>query len=97
MLFGRVIGNAVSTRKAGRLEGRPFLVVRYLDSDLQPTPMTSVAVDTVSARPGDTVLLCSSSSARMTAKTRDACVDLIVVGIVDAVSAGKRDVYSRQL
>lgn len=96
MLFGCVIGNAVSTRKAGRLEGLPLLVVRYLDSDLRPTTATAVAADTVSARPGDTVLLCSSSSARMTEKTRDACVDLIVVGIVDAVSAGKKDVYSRQ-
>jgi microcompartment protein CcmK/EutM len=93
MQFAKVIGSVVSTHKAGRLEGLPLLVVRYLDAALEPSSKTAVAVDTVHARPGDVVLLCSSSSARMTSKTRDACADLAIVGIADIVSSGRKDVY----
>jgi microcompartment protein CcmK/EutM len=87
------MGNVVSTHKTGRLEGLPLLVVRYLDAALEPSPKTAVAVDTVNAGPGDVVLVCSSSSARMTMKTRDACTDLTIIGIADAVSLGRKDVY----
>jgi ethanolamine utilization protein EutN len=90
--LAKVIGIVVSTRKAGKLDGLPLFVVRHLDADLRPAARTEVAVDTVNANPGDVVLLCSSSSARMTAKTRDACADLATVGIADAVSLGKKDV-----
>jgi microcompartment protein CcmK/EutM len=93
VLFAKVIGNVVSTQKTGHLDGLPLMVVRFLDERLEPSSRTAVAVDTVSAKPDDLVLLCSSSSARMTVKTRDVCTDLTIVGIVDAVSMKKKDVY----
>jgi microcompartment protein CcmK/EutM len=92
MQFAKVIGKVVSTQKTGGLEGLPLLVVRYLDGMLEPIPNNAVAVDTVNSSIGDIVLLCGSSSARMTAKTRDACTDLAIVGIVDKVSLNKKDI-----
>jgi microcompartment protein CcmK/EutM len=59
-----------------------MLVVRYLDADMHETALTAASVDTVGAGPGDTVLLCSSSSARATVATEGTCTDLAIVGIV---------------
>jgi ethanolamine utilization protein EutN len=95
MLFAKVIGNVVATRKTGGSEGFHLIVVRFLDHALAQTCKTAVAVDTVGSRPDDMVLLCGSSSARMTSKTRNACVDLAIVGIVDVVSKDKTDVYKK--
>jgi ethanolamine utilization protein EutN len=95
MLFANVIGNVVATRKTGNTEGLHLIVVRFLDDALAPVGKTAVAVDTVGSGPGDIVLICGSSSARMTTKTRNACVDLSIVGIVDRVSMDKADVYEK--
>jgi len=95
MLFAKVIGNVVATRKTGGTDGLHLIVVRFLDHALAPEHKTAVAVDTVGSRPGDIVLVCGSSSARMTAKTQNACADLSIIGIVDKVSKDKTDVYSK--
>jgi microcompartment protein CcmK/EutM len=44
-----------------------------------------VAIDTVDAGVGETVLIVSGSSARMAAGMKDMPVDAVVVGIVDVV------------
>jgi len=95
MQFAKVIGNAVATRKTKGMDGLHLIVVRFLDHALAPSGSTAVAVDTVGSRPEDIVLVCGSSSARMTPKTRNACADLSIVGIVDTVSKGKTDVYKQ--
>lgn len=83
MKLGMVIGSVVSTRKAGRLEGRKLLLVRYLNEQYAPTAVTAVCVDTVGAGTGDVVLLCGSSSARLPETTRNTATDAAIVGIVD--------------
>ena len=93
MKFGKVIGQVVSTRKTGKTEGMRLLVVRALDADLKPLSRTETCADTVNAGVGDIVLTCSSSSARSTRQTRDACVDNAVVAIVETVSKSRTDVY----
>jgi len=95
MLFAKVIGNVVATRKTGGMDGLHLIVVRFLDHALAPSHKTAVAVDIAGSRPGDIVLVCGSSSARMTAKTQNACADLSIIGIVDKVSKDKTDVYSK--
>ena len=94
MKLGTVIGTVVSTKKVGNNEGLKMLVVSYLNDELADTKKTTVCVDTVNAGKGDVVLLCSSSSARMTAMTARAVTDNTIVGIVDAISAG--NVYTYQ-
>ena len=95
MKIGKVIGKVVSTRKEGNVEGLPILVVSYLDETLSDTGKTAACIDTVNAGDGDIVLLCASSSARMTSKTTNAATDNTIVGIVDSVSAGSTYVYRK--
>ncbi len=95
MKLGMVIGNVVSARKVGNNEGLKMLVVSYLNEDLVDTKRTAVCIDTVNAGTGDVVLLCSSSSARMTSMTRKAVTDNTIVGIVDAISAGTMYTYRK--
>jgi ethanolamine utilization protein EutN len=95
MKLGLVIGNVVSTRKVESVGGLKMLVVSYLTDELVDTKRSAVCLDTVGAGAGDVVLLCSSSSARMTSQTRKAVTDNTIVGIVDAISAGSRYTYKK--
>jgi len=95
MKIGRVIGKVVSTRKEGNVGGLPILVVSYLDETLSETGKTAACVDTVNAGAGDVVLLCASSSARMTSRTTNVATDNTIVGIVDSVSKGSDFVYKK--
>lgn len=95
MKLGVVIGNVVSTRKVESVSGLKMLVVSYLNGDLVDTRKTAVCLDTVGAGSGDVVLLCSSSSARLTAATRNAVTDTTIVGIVEAISSGGTMTYSK--
>jgi len=93
MKFARVIGHVIATRKEGNVQGLKLLVVRYLDENLNETKQTAACIDTVAAKPGDVVLLCSSSSARMTKLTRYVCTDNTTVAIVDSISSAKKTTY----
>jgi carbon dioxide concentrating mechanism protein CcmL len=84
MQIGRVIGTVVSTAKEPTLEGRAFLLVRFLDVDAQETEGYVVAVDAVSAGVGDVVLVATGSSARLTEATRDRPSDAVIMAIVDS-------------
>jgi microcompartment protein CcmK/EutM len=44
-----------------------------------------VAIDTVDAGVGDTVLIVSGSSARMASGLKDCPVDAAIVGVIDAI------------
>ncbi len=96
MKFGLVIGSVVSTRKAGKLKGLKILVVNYLNENLEKTPNSAACIDTVNAGEGDIVLLCSSSSARLTEQTTDVATDNTIIGIVDSVSHGNKIIYKKQ-
>jgi len=95
MQFGKVIGQVVSTHKESNVRGLRLLIVDQLDEKLSPIGKTITSTDTVNARIDDIVLLCSSSSARMTAKTEGVCTDNAIVGIVDTVTSAKWDWYKR--
>jgi len=95
MKIGKVIGKVVSTRKEGNIDGLPILVVSYLDDKLADTGKTAACVDTVNAGDGDVVILCASSSARMTSKTTHVATDNTIVGIVDSVSVGSTYLYRK--
>jgi ethanolamine utilization protein EutN len=95
MKLGLVIGNVVATRKTGSMEGRKILVVRYLTEELAETGLTHACIDTVEAGVGDVVLLCASSSARLTAATKGVATDSAIVGIVDEVARGATAVYRK--
>jgi ethanolamine utilization protein EutN len=85
MILARIVGTVVATRKDPRLVSHKLLVARSLDPRGQVDGGYLVAVDTVAAGVGETVLIVSGSSARMAAGMKDCPVDAAVVGIVDAV------------
>lgn len=86
MILGRVVGTVVATRKDERLLSAKLLVVRPVSPDGQLEGSALVAVDTVDAGTGETVLVVSGSSARMADGLGQAPVDAAIVGIVDAVT-----------
>jgi microcompartment protein CcmK/EutM len=87
MILARIVGTVVATRKDPRLVSNKLLLARSVD----PRDRTRlegaylVAVDTVDAGVGETVLIVSGSSARMASGMKDCPVDAVVVGIVDTV------------
>lgn len=85
MLLARIVGTVVATRKDERLVSSKLLVVRPVDPTGKPEGNYLVAVDTVDAGVGETVLVVSGSSARMAAGLKDMPIDAAIVGIVDQV------------
>ena len=91
MRLGKVIGTVVATAKDPKLVGWKLLMVRELKVDGTPTDTYVVAIDTVGAGIGETVLTVSGSSARLANRAEGVPVDASVIGIVDTVECdGKR-------
>jgi len=85
MLLAKVVGTVVATRKDERLVSNKLLVVRPIDPAGKADGNYLVAVDTVDAGFGETVLIVSGSSARMAAGMKDCPVDAAIVGIIDHI------------
>ena len=89
MLIAKVVGTVVATRKDDRLLNAKLLVSRPIDPAGKPEGSYLVAVDTVDAGVGETVLIVSGSSARMAAGLRDCPVDAAIVGVIDRIDVEK--------
>ena len=85
MQMARVIGDVVATRKDPRLVSSKLLIARPMDPHGKAEGNYLVAVDTVDAGVGETVLIVSGSSARMASGMKDTPVDAAVVGIIDTI------------
>ena len=85
MILAKIVGTVVATRKDPRLVSNKLMVARAIDPRGQPDGHYLVAVDTVDAGVGETVLIVSGSSARMAAGLKECPVDAAIVGIVDTV------------
>jgi microcompartment protein CcmK/EutM len=85
LLLARIVGTVVATRKDPRLVSNKLLLARPVDPHGKPEGSFLVAVDTVDAGVGETVLIVSGSSARMASGMKDCPVDAAVVGIIDHV------------
>jgi microcompartment protein CcmK/EutM len=88
VLLAKIVGTVVATRKDARLVSTKLLVVRPIDPRGKPESAYVVAVDTVDAGVGETVLVVSGSSARMAAGMKDCPVDAAIVGIIDTIEVG---------
>ncbi len=85
MILAKIVGTVVATRKDERLVSNKLLIARPMDPRGKAEGSYLVAVDTVDAGIGETVLIVSGSSARMASGMKDRPVDAAVVGIVDAI------------
>ncbi len=91
MILGRVIGTVWATRKDENLVGLKFLVVRHLNLDYSEKEQFMIAVDSVQAGVGDTVLIATGSSARQTVITKNKSIDAVVMAVVDKLDIVKKD------
>ena len=89
MLLARIVGTVVATRKDPRLVSSKLLLARAVDPEGNPEGNYLVAIDTVDAGVGETVLIVSGSSARMAAGLKETPVDAAIVGIVDTVDVAE--------
>ncbi len=85
MNLGKVIGTVVATRKDSKLDGCKMLIVQLIDPDGKPEGGYVVAIDTVGAGAGETVLIVRGSSARMTRNFAQSPVDAAIAAIVDTI------------
>jgi microcompartment protein CcmK/EutM len=85
VLLAKVVGTVVATRKDPRLVRSKLLLARPMDPRGKAEGGYLVAVDTVDAGVGDTVLIVSGSSARMAAGLKDCPVDAAIVGVIDTI------------
>ena len=82
MYLGKVIGTVGSTIKTPSLTGSKFLIVEKINQDLTAKKQTEIAVDTVGAGDGESVIVVGGSYARMSnGKKTDLPVDDSIIGI----------------
>lgn len=82
MLKGIIRGNIVSTRKQETLVGSKFMEVQVIENG-KLTDNFIIAIDSVGAGIGETVLITTGSSARLALHNTQAPADAVIVGIVD--------------
>ncbi len=87
MQIGRVIGTVVSTQKHHKMDGAKLLLVQPLTLEGASRGVAVLAIDSVGAGVGETVLLVVEGKAAGDALRRKAApVDAAIIGIVDAVT-----------
>src|ERR671924_2022398 len=87
MQIAQVVGTVVSTQKNRKLEGAKLLLVQPLTLDRQPRGTALLAIDSVGAGVGETVLVVLEGRAAGDALGRKAAaVDAAIIGIVDTVA-----------
>jgi len=86
MILARVTGTVVSTIHHPIVDGRKLLLAERLDSNGSPTGGYLIAMDTIGAGSGETVLILDEGTgARQILDDANAPVRSVIVGIVDAV------------
>lgn len=98
MLFGRVQGAAICTRKYPDLEGLKLLVVQPLNKRLEPVGALQVAVDIVQAGDGDLCVMVRSREAALAMPyVKFVPVDLALVGVVDELEVWPEEEFDLTL
>jgi ethanolamine utilization protein EutN len=82
MLRGIIRGHIVSTRKQDALIGSKFMEVQIMKNG-NLTDEYLIAIDSVGAGIGETVLITTGSSARLALHNTNSPADAVIVGIVD--------------
>lgn len=87
MILARVTGNVVATQKNERYEGGRIMIVQPIDPDGSDDGAELLALDSVDAGVGDTVIVVREGWSASTASTgkAGAAIDSAIVGVVDTI------------
>ncbi len=86
MFLGKVIGNIWATKKYSALHSFKLMFVQPINSDYIETGDPIVAVDTIGAGPGETIIYITASEAVIPLPVDMAPIDASIVGIVDTIN-----------
>ncbi len=87
MKLARVVGNVVSTINTPDFDDRTLLLFDLVEPDGRPAGGYQIAVDTIGAGAGETVLLLDEGNgARQVLNAPGAPIRTVVIGIVDEVT-----------
>ena len=93
MELAKVIGQVVSTVRCPGLPYNSLLLVDLLNEKGESIGRSQVAADPIGAGEGEWVIVSRGSSARFVIRSEE--LDLVIVGIVDHVNAGKAAIYRK--
>lgn len=87
MILARVIGNVVATQKNERYSGARILLVQPIHPNGSDRGHPILALDSVDAGEGDTVVVVQEGWSASTAATGrpEAAIDAAIVGVVDVI------------
>ncbi len=89
MKIGKISGAIHSTINHPFYDNRKLLVVDLLNPELSPDGNYLIAVDTVGAGAGETVLIVDEgNSSRQVVNDPDAPLRSIIVGVIDEIKVG---------
>ena len=90
MLLAKVLGSVVSTVKHPAYGGKKLMVVQPSKPSGEPDGSSMLAVDTVGAGAGETVLILrEGTSAGNILRLKDPPIRSLIVGIVDTIEGGE--------
>lgn len=96
MTLGKVAGTVTVSVRGDSMDGPRFLLVEFCDERGAGTGSYVTAADLVSSRTGDMVMVSQGSSCRWTFETEGQPVDAVIVGIIDRIDQGERNLYRQQ-
>jgi ethanolamine utilization protein EutN len=91
MILARVVGNIVATQKNPRYATARVMLCQQITPEGEETGLSLLALDSVDAGAGDTVLIVQEGWGASTAATGEAgaAIDSAIVGVVDYVDLHK--------
>jgi len=90
MFFGKVIGTVWATRKDEHMNSFKLQIVQPMNGHREPAGDPIVAVDTVGAGPGETIIYITAREATIPLTVDMAPVDASIVGIIDRIDVNVR-------
>ncbi|SRR6266699_2454360 len=93
MILARILGNIVATQKNERYESARVMLCEQINPEGDVTGSTILALDSVDAGVGDTVLIVQEGWGASTAATgkAGAAIDSAIVGVVDRIDLLKAE------
>lgn len=90
MILCKVVGTIVATQKDKNLRDKKILTVQPIDLDSKPIGRDILAIDTVDAGPGDTVLVVQEGqAAAQLLKSKEVPVHSVIVAVVDGLEVAE--------